>query len=92
MVWSLWYLPVVVLVWFAGVIACRLYFHPLSNVPGPKIAAVTHLYKTYFNATNGSKFYIQIVKLHEEFGQKEIHFVLETVLTHCRASGKNQPG
>jgi hypothetical protein len=56
-------------VWLGGVAVYNIYFHPLAKVPGPKLAAVTSLYKTYFNATNGSKFYIQIQKLHEEFGE-----------------------
>lgn len=54
--------------WLVGVAAYNVYFHPLAKVPGPKLAAVTSLYKTYFNATDGSKFYLQIAKLHEQFG------------------------
>lgn len=54
--------------WLGGVALYNVYLHPLAQVPGPKLAAVTSLYKTYFNATNGSKFYLQIQKLHEEFG------------------------
>jgi hypothetical protein len=47
----------------------NIYLHPLARVPGPRLAVITSLYKTYFNATDGSKFYLQIQKLHEEFGE-----------------------
>lgn len=62
-------LAAVLPLWFGGVATYNLYFHPLAKVPGPKLAAITSLYKTYFNATDGSKFYLQIEKLHKEFGK-----------------------
>ncbi|WAO93392.1 Hypothetical protein NCS54_01093900 [Fusarium falciforme] len=32
----------------------RIYFHPLSNIPGPVLAGASHLYECYYNlATNG---------------------------------------
>lgn len=69
MAWTLGYLSLVGLAWLVSIIAYRLLFHPLSKVPGPKLAAITHLYKTYFNATGGSKFYIEIDKLHRKYGE-----------------------
>lgn len=47
----------------------RLYFHPLAHIPGPKLAALTFLYQTYFSLVNGSRFYAQIGKLHEIYGK-----------------------
>ena len=47
----------------------RVYFHPLAHIPGPKLAAGTFLYQTYFSLVNGSRFYAQIGKLHEAYGK-----------------------
>ncbi|KAH8787243.1 cytochrome P450 monooxygenase-like protein [Hyaloscypha finlandica] len=46
----------------------RLYFHPLAHIPGPKLAAVTFLYQSYFSLVSGSRFYAQIGKLHAAYG------------------------
>ncbi|KAI9865656.1 MAG: hypothetical protein M1813_002114 [Trichoglossum hirsutum] len=55
-------------IWLAATIVYRLYLHPLAHVPGPKLAAITNLYGLYFSVVGGSRFYIQIQKLHEEYG------------------------
>jgi hypothetical protein len=46
----------------------NVYFHPLVAIPGPKIAAATYLYQTYYSIVGGSRFYLQIGKLHEIYG------------------------
>jgi hypothetical protein len=46
-----------------------LYRHPLSHIPGPKLAAVTYLYQTYYSLVGGSRFYAQISKRHEKYGR-----------------------
>jgi hypothetical protein len=46
----------------------RRYFHPLAKVPGPALAAVTHLYAFFFNNVGGSRYYAQIEKLHRKYG------------------------
>jgi hypothetical protein len=45
-----------------------LKLHPLSHIPGPKLAAITYLYQTYYSIVGGSRFYIQVGKLHERYG------------------------
>jgi hypothetical protein len=42
--------------------------HPLAHIPGPRLAAITYLYQTYYSLVGGSRFYIQIGKLHEKSG------------------------
>ncbi|OCK73238.1 cytochrome P450 [Lepidopterella palustris CBS 459.81] len=46
----------------------NLYRHPLAHIPGPKIAAATYLYQTYYSLVGGSRYYIKIGKLHDKYG------------------------
>lgn len=42
----------------------RRFFHPLANIPGPFLPAVTKLYQSYFNC----RYYIEIERLHRKYG------------------------
>jgi len=46
----------------------RLYFHPISKIPGPKLAAVTSLYGFYFNVVKGGRYMWEIEKMHDKYG------------------------
>lgn len=49
----------------------RLYFHPLAGVPGPKFAALTQWYESYFELFHkglGGQYTFRIRQLHEEYG------------------------
>ena len=69
------HLPLLVLYCLAGAILLqkvftvvhRLFFHPLANVPGPVLAHATFLYSFWYNL-NGARFYLQIEKLHRQYG------------------------
>src|SRR5450432_3621299 len=41
----------------------------MRPIPGPKVAAATYLYQTYYSLIGGSRYYIQIGKLHEKYGK-----------------------
>lgn len=78
---SLPILPLITLV-PAGILAYivvgaiyRLYFHPLSKFPGPKLAAITHLYEFYFNLVKGGMFIWEIERMHEKYGTVPVEFV-----------------
>jgi cytochrome P450 len=42
----------------------RRFFHPLANIPGPFLPAVTKLYQTYHNR----RYYLEIERLHNKYG------------------------
>ncbi|KAL4879217.1 cytochrome P450 [Aspergillus karnatakaensis] len=59
----------------------RLYFHPLSHIPGPKLAALTHGYEFYYNVIKGGMFIWEIKRLHDVYGPiirinpREVHIL-----------------
>ncbi|KAH8641862.1 hypothetical protein IG631_04803 [Alternaria alternata] len=65
-------LPVLcVLAYFVFLVArvfYRLYFHPLSRFPGPRIAAVSSWYEAYYEIVLKGQYSRQISKLHDEYG------------------------
>ncbi|RFU73920.1 benzoate 4-monooxygenase cytochrome p450 [Trichoderma arundinaceum] len=46
----------------------RLYLHPLSHIPGPKLAACTHLYEFFYNVVRPGMFLFEIEKMHQQYG------------------------
>ncbi|RJE18137.1 Cytochrome P450 [Aspergillus sclerotialis] len=61
------------LTYFILKIIYRLYFHPLSKFPGPKLAASTHLFEFYHDVVRHGKFLWEIEKMHFEYGTHEHH-------------------
>ncbi|KAI1809586.1 cytochrome P450 [Poronia punctata] len=55
-------------VYRASIIIYRLYFHPLSKYPGPKVAAATTLYRVYYQMIRDGEHVAQATKLHEQYG------------------------
>jgi len=64
----LFYSAVLIPSWILYVVVHRLFFHPLARIPGPKLAAFTFLYQTYFSFKDGSRFYKQVGLLHKKYG------------------------
>ena len=54
----------------------RLCFHPLRDIPGPKLAAVTHLYEFYYDVILGGRFLLQIGRMHQQYGLSTNPFLL----------------
>jgi hypothetical protein len=46
----------------------RLCFHKLRKFPGPKLAAFTSLYKTYYEVCKGGELLQHLVALHAKYG------------------------
>ncbi|KAI9372838.1 cytochrome P450 [Aspergillus egyptiacus] len=46
----------------------RLYLDPLHHIPGPKLAAITHLYEFYFDVIQDGMFIWEIERMHRQYG------------------------
>ncbi|KAH8772486.1 cytochrome P450, partial [Diaporthe sp. PMI_573] len=46
----------------------RLYVHPLSRFPGPKLAAATYLYGAYYDVVQEAQFVFKLNALHDTYG------------------------
>lgn len=54
--------------YLVGLGAYRLYFHPLAKVPGPRLAALTSWYCTYYDVYLGGQYLWKIRDLHAQYG------------------------
>lgn len=50
------------------IVIYRLYFHPLSQFPGPKLAAASTLYRAYYQMIRDGEHVAQWTRLHEVYG------------------------
>ncbi|KAL3465634.1 cytochrome P450 [Aspergillus heterothallicus] len=63
-------------VWCTCTLACylvlrtiyRLQFHPLHKIPGPRLAAATHLVEFYYDVVKGGKYIWEVERMHEKYG------------------------
>lgn len=58
------------LVYAASRAIFRLYFHPLAKVPGPRLAALSYWYETYYDVfkSPGGQYWHKLEELHKEYG------------------------
>jgi hypothetical protein len=47
----------------------RLFFHPISHIPGPKLAAITHGYEFYYDVIKNGTLIWEIQRLHGIYGK-----------------------
>jgi hypothetical protein len=72
--------------WLSSRWIYNLYFHPLAHIPGPKLAAATYLYQTYYSLIGGSRYYRIIKQLHQIYGRLLNTCCYISLLTHPRTS------
>ena len=74
----------------------RLYFSPISHIPGPKLAALTLWYEFYYDVIIGGQYTFHIQKLHEEYGPivrinpYEVHLIDPEYFNTLYAGGKEK--
>lgn len=61
-------LLVVYLVFWISRSIYRLYLHPLSQFPGPRVAAATTLYKAYIDIAENLSLVHELKRLHGVYG------------------------
>ncbi|KAJ2994637.1 hypothetical protein NUW58_g1501 [Xylaria curta] len=67
-------------IYLLGLAIWRLTLSPLSDIPGPKIAALTYWYEIYYDVWLEGQYFRQIAKMHEKYGPivrinpHEVHF------------------
>lgn len=77
---ALWLFAVALVVYFGCLSIYRLWLHPLANIPGPKLCAITGWYEVFWDIMVGGQFTFKIEKWHKAYGPimrigpNEVHF------------------
>ena len=77
-------LVVIVTCRVAALILRRLVFHPLAHFPGPKLAAATWWYMTYYEVFKDGAFVDHLGYLHTRYGTSSDAYHIIRVFTHRR--------
>lgn len=56
----------------ASIVVYRLILHPLSNFPGPQLAAASSLYRIYHEMIRDGEWLAQVEHLHTKYGSHAI--------------------
>ena len=75
----------------------RLWFHPLSKFPGPKLAAISHLYEFYYDTIKGGMYIWEVERMHEKYGNylsRIVLFQVDEARPYCtiQSSGASRQG
>ncbi|KAL4967665.1 cytochrome P450 [Aspergillus stella-maris] len=68
LLWLLQTSAIAGLIWMITESIRRLYFHPISHIPGPRLAALTWWYEFHYDFILSGKYVFKIQELHEQYG------------------------
>ena len=55
-----------------SVVIYRIFFHPLSAIPGPRVAAATGWYEFYFDCILCGQYYFEVQRMHRKYGLRPL--------------------
>lgn len=58
-----------VVAYYGTLVFYRLFLHPLSRFPGPKLAAISRWYEAYYDVVLGGQYTVKIAELHRKYGR-----------------------
>jgi len=58
--------------WFLWEVAYRLFLSPLTAFPGPRLAALTGWYETYFDCFKRGRYWVEIEQMHDLYGRYQL--------------------
>ncbi|KAK7953356.1 trichodiene oxygenase [Apiospora saccharicola] len=61
-------LGITIAVYFTTLAFYRLFLHPLSRFPGPRLAAVSRWYEAYYDVVQNGQYVFKIAELHKIYG------------------------
>lgn len=71
-VFTFFWLPLVAVVLYAfGLTVYRLFLSPLAKFPGPRLAALTRKYESYYEAVQNYEYLWKIKQMHQKYGKFE---------------------
>lgn len=59
----------VLAVYFATLVFYHLFLDPLSQFPGPKLAAITRYYEAYYDLVQNGQYTFKIIGMHKKYGK-----------------------
>ena len=67
--------------WLVSNAFYRLFLHPLSPIPGPKLAALTYWYEFYYDVIKPGQYVFKIKDLHKQYGMCSTANALSSIIT-----------
>jgi hypothetical protein len=77
------YLLPLFLLYILSLSVYRLFLSPIAHIPGPRLAALTSLYEFYYDCILGGQFYVELQRLHKQYGM----MTARQLLSHFSVKG-----